>query len=125
VLYAVGAIFFEKVDDGFGIAVGAVAMAAGDELLAQGKMVVDLAVNTIHKVPSSFEMGWCPPATSTMLSGACRCRPRRPCKSLRRRAAMVMARHISRKAAGWPGVASEFENAGNSAHFVCPLVCLA
>jgi hypothetical protein len=33
VLYAVGAILFEKVDDGFGIAVGAVAMAAGDELL--------------------------------------------------------------------------------------------
>ena len=41
---AVGAVFFEKVDDGFGVAVGAVAMAAGDELLAQGEMVVDFAV---------------------------------------------------------------------------------
>ena len=34
-LHAIRAILFEEVDDGFGIAVRAVAMAARDQLLAQ------------------------------------------------------------------------------------------
>ena len=41
---AVGAFLFIEVDDGFGVAVGAEAMALGDELLAQFLVVVDLAV---------------------------------------------------------------------------------
>ena len=44
VLNAILAILFKQVDDGFGVTVGGVAVAARDQLLAQGKMVVDLSV---------------------------------------------------------------------------------
>ncbi len=44
VLHTIRAVLFEEVNDGFGIAVRAVAVAARDELFAQGEMVVNLAV---------------------------------------------------------------------------------
>ena len=43
-LHTVRAVLFVKVNDGLGIAVRAVAVAARDELLAQGEMVVNLAI---------------------------------------------------------------------------------
>src|SRR5512136_1441938 len=43
-LHTVRAVLLEKVNDGLGIAMRAVAVAARDELLAQGKMVINFAV---------------------------------------------------------------------------------
>ncbi len=43
-LHTVGAVLLEEVNDGLGIAVRAVVVAALDELFAQGKMVINFAV---------------------------------------------------------------------------------
>src|SRR5579864_6101839 len=42
--YAVLAVFLVEMNDGFGIAVCAIAMAASDQILPQGAMIVDFAV---------------------------------------------------------------------------------
>ncbi len=120
VLYAICTVFFVEMDDGLGIAVRAIAVAARDELLAQREMVVDFAIKhdpqravfVRNRLMTARNIDNAEPPHSDAHRAV-------GIKAVVVGSAMAdHAAHFAQRRGVRPGVPSEFKNPSNPAHLV-------
>ena len=120
VIDAVGPVLLEGVNDGFGVAVSAVLVAASDELFAQGLVVVDFAVEDDperaifirERLVAGGEIDNAEAAHADAEAAI-------DVKALVVRPAVSHdVAHLAQRGAVGPGIASKFENSCNAAHSV-------